>query len=384
MGGLNLEKGNVARKIALISGNNEVSLLDEAPAENELQMQELLKETPDLLPVDDFELTGPLMVVGRETTLASGAIDLVLLAPSGELVIVEFKTGPQNADFRSAVAQLLDYGAAIWGLSYDEFEAAVARRYFQAPHCTDLSLRGKQTIQEAAVAFWGEQRLAEGEPLATSLAEKLTRGDFHYVLVAQRFTDTMRRTLDYMSSFGGARFYGVELVRFQSPLASAFESRTVVRPSTGPSPRTRLVDEAIFLERIADEEYRRSLEELFDACRGFGLRFEWGSQGTSIRVMVPDRKEPLSVAWVFPPGAAGWMGIRDIAFGYNTASAQSAASVHEALDSYVRTIGGLPGVSPIEAKALSGYRFKPRAFVTLQQQLLEALAELVEEIGQLG
>jgi len=362
---------------------NDVSILDEVPADDELQMQELLKDTPDLLPVDDFEVTGPLMVVGRETTLASGAIDLVLLAPTGELVVVEFKTGPQNSDFRSAVAQLLDYGAALWGLSYDEFEAAVARRYFQSGHCKSPSLRGRQTIQEAASAFWGDGETFDSGSLVESLSQHLEQGDFHYVLVAQRFTDTMRRTLEYMNALGSARFFGVELVRFRSAVASAFESRTVLRPSVRVRTKQGVIDGGAFLERVADPTYRQALEELFDTCRGLGLRFEWGIQGTSIRIPVPDRTEPLSVAWVFPPGVSGWMGLKDVTLGYDTGSAKGTPSVQPALDRYLVKVQQLTGVPAIAAKAIRGYRISPEQLVTLQAEVAEILAGLARDVGGL-
>src|SRR3970040_2143989 len=113
----------MARKIVLKTDSSQ-SILVETRATDELELQELIKEHPDLLPVEDFEMTGPLLVVGRETSLQSGAVDLAAIARSGELLIVEFKTGPQNTDFRSALAQLLDYGSDIWSMSYEDFEAA--------------------------------------------------------------------------------------------------------------------------------------------------------------------------------------------------------------------------------------------------------------------
>ena len=49
---------------------------------------------------------------------------------AGEILIAEFKTGPQNPDFRHALAQAIDSGADLWGMSPEEFEATVAARYF--------------------------------------------------------------------------------------------------------------------------------------------------------------------------------------------------------------------------------------------------------------
>ena len=104
-------------------------VLTEVVADDEQMLQERLKLHPELIPVDEFGWSSPLMVVGRETRLPSGAIDLVGIAPSGEILLAEFKTGPQNPDFRAALAQAIDYGSDLWGMTYDEFEATVVRRW---------------------------------------------------------------------------------------------------------------------------------------------------------------------------------------------------------------------------------------------------------------
>lgn len=88
----------MARKILLTEAGTP-RLLEEKSATDELQLQELLKDNPTLLPIEDFEVEGPLMVVGRETTLASGSVDLICLASSGDILIVEFKTGPPELRF---------------------------------------------------------------------------------------------------------------------------------------------------------------------------------------------------------------------------------------------------------------------------------------------
>ena len=71
-------------------------MLTEILAEDEAQLQELMKENPDLLPIEEFGMTGPLMVVGRETTLPSGAVDLIGISRSGDLLPIEYKTGPHS------------------------------------------------------------------------------------------------------------------------------------------------------------------------------------------------------------------------------------------------------------------------------------------------
>ncbi|MEI2811962.1 MAG: endonuclease NucS domain-containing protein [Nocardioides sp.] len=92
------------RKILVTGGAAGAVDLVEVEADNELELQEILRANPQLVPAVDLGLPGDLLVVGRETRVASGAIDLLCLSRSGELVIIEFKTGPQNSDFRHALA----------------------------------------------------------------------------------------------------------------------------------------------------------------------------------------------------------------------------------------------------------------------------------------
>lgn len=98
----------------------------------EKPLQLLVRDHPDLLPIDEFGMQGPLLVVGREISLASGSVDLVAVARSGELLVVEFKTGPQNPDFRAVLAQLMDYGSDLWEMTLAAFEQAVAVRFFNS------------------------------------------------------------------------------------------------------------------------------------------------------------------------------------------------------------------------------------------------------------
>ena len=77
------------RKVLVAQGDFTFDLI-EAPAENEHHLQEVMKNSPTLLPVDDLGITGPLLVVGREASVASGSIDLVGAVPSGDLVLTVY------------------------------------------------------------------------------------------------------------------------------------------------------------------------------------------------------------------------------------------------------------------------------------------------------
>ena len=51
-------------------------------------------------------------------------------ARRGAVPVIAFKPGPRTSDFRAALEQLLDYGADLWQMTFEEFEQAVAVRNF--------------------------------------------------------------------------------------------------------------------------------------------------------------------------------------------------------------------------------------------------------------
>src|SRR5262249_38745120 len=148
-------------------------------------------------------------------------------ARSGELLIVEFKTGPSNPDFRAVLAQLLDYGSDLWGMTLDQFEQAVPSRFFSSQNCTDSRYKNMSSLNQALRVCWPDISDGDVAVLRDGLAQQLRLGCFQYVSVAQKFTPVVLRTIDYMNaSMGRSRFYAVEMVRFSSASIGAFESRT--------------------------------------------------------------------------------------------------------------------------------------------------------------
>jgi len=260
----------------------------------------------------------------------------------------------------------------------------VALRYFASEMRADARVRGQTSLLDAARGVWPDLSDEETTQLRERLAQQLDGGGFHYLLVAQHFTPTTLRTVEYLNAtMPAARFYVVELIRFSGAALAAFESRTVLKPpdgSIGPDPRPIIVETA-FLKSVADDEYREALRELLEVCRGLGLRFGWGKTGTSIRVLTGDNKQ-LSVAWLFPPGVSGWMGLRDLTLGFDLGSIEQQPAARPLLDAYLVGVGGLPGAEPTRVKNLNGYHFPPAAIISDRGQIAELFAELVRRASE--
>lgn len=348
---------------------------------DEAQLQELVKKIPDLISVEEFGMVGPMMVVGRETSLPSGSVDLVGLTQIGEILVIEFKTGPQNPDFRHALSQLVDYGSDLWSMTYEEFEEAVPLRYFASNRCDDPRVKGKSTLEEAMLQVWPDSGPGESTEFRDTVTQRLKDGHFDYVVIAQRFTAPMLNTIDYMNnSMPGSRFYAVELVKFESDSLSVFETRTTRKPThKQPSRSGTTLTEVTFMEEIENLKYKEALQSIFHKCRGAGLKFPWGTAGTSIRASIKDG-EPISVGWAFPPGRAGWMGLTDLTLGYEPKQIQRAPEARSGLERFVQTISSLPDTSKTNRNWLDAYTFTPGAVVRNRNEIVEALTKVAADV----
>lgn len=371
------------RKILVVANSGQAADFVEVPASNEAELQNVMLAHPQLIPAGDLGLEDDLLVVGRETTLASGSIDLLCLSSSGELVIIEFKTGPKNPDFRHALAQVIDYGSDLWRLSSTkEFDQGVVHRYLNGPH-VDPTYKTCNDLRAAAGKAWNLDD-EMWDALASRLDRVLTTGDFHFVVAAQRFTEAMKSTVDYLNeSTRVGRYYLVELVRLDGPSQKAFAAQVVQKPSTRSS-ATGVVAQAsedAFLTEIKDLAYREAMSELFASVTALGLTMAWGSKGASIRLRSPDRDEPISVGWVFLEGHQ-WTWAKHVTLGVDPNTLQNHPTITSPILAYCENIKAVAGAQTAGGKS-NAATFGPATFVSVRAQLIERLADLATAVEAL-
>ncbi|HXF73418.1 MAG TPA: hypothetical protein VNO79_12515 [Actinomycetota bacterium] len=375
----------MGRKI-LFEREGQAAILEEVDAP-EADLQEVVKENPELLPIEDFAMAGPLLVIGRETPLPSGAVDLVALSRAGDLLLVEFKVGPANPDFRRATSQLLDYGSDLWERSVEGLERSVALPYFQGPRCPQGSPgHGARSLEEAARRAWPDASDEDLDACLDHLGAALASGGLHYVVAAQQFTEPALRTIAYLDAISRASFYAVELVRFAGPAGVATEARTVYRPEPRRAGPVAPIDEAAFLEHVDDPAFRASLERVLEEARNLGYRIEWGVRGGAIKLPAPDHPDPLSVGWIFDDGAGNWSGLRNLTLGYQPRSLELRASVRGAIARYEETLAALPGAKPVVTsnEDLRGYELDRNALPPNETAVIACLAQLAHDAQEGG
>lgn len=328
--------------------------MDESRARNEDELQRKLRDHPELLPIEELDLGGSMMVVGRETKLPSGRPDLLAIADSGDLVIVEMKTGPENSDFRRALAQLIDYGSDLWGTTLEEFEERYAVPYFTGGQCAaDAKSRGCTTLADAIAQTFPSD--VDSDEIVRRLGDDLRTGAFTYVLAAQSLTPHMERSMDYLNNtMSDARFYGVELVKFEEREGrlTAFEGRTVIAPRVERKSALASERREELLQRFG-ADHRPAVAEVLDAASELGLTIYYGTVGASIKVQLPDRDAPVSIAWLYPPDRVGHKGTRDLTLAFDRSAAATYERSLPRLEAYATKASSLNG-NPVSSADLAG------------------------------
>ena len=88
-------------------------IVSESRFPNEAELQRYVYENPEVLPISDIKDDAQFTVLDKETPAGTGYIDILGVDSDGELYIIETKLFG-NSDKRRVIAQVLDYGAALW------------------------------------------------------------------------------------------------------------------------------------------------------------------------------------------------------------------------------------------------------------------------------
>jgi hypothetical protein len=176
---------------------------------DEATLQRLIRENPEVLPLGDLgDDVPPLLVVGRETALPNGYVDVIGVDEEGLITLIECKLDRNPEVKRKVIGQVLGYGAYLWGMNYAQFEADVVRKYFDSAQCHRGDLQGLP-LDEAMERFRDEQSSGgewEREAFRQQLEGNLKAGRIRLVIVVDKVNDELRRTVEYLNTCTGPSF----------------------------------------------------------------------------------------------------------------------------------------------------------------------------------
>jgi hypothetical protein len=259
----------------LVRDESGVRALEEGFA-SEAELQEFLREHPDLMPLEEIDLNAPaLLCIGWEVGLASGAEDLLYIDRNGLLTVVETKLRKNPEARREVVGQILEYAAQMATWSSTDV-ARQAERFFSSSACPE-QYRGC-TLEKALQLF---VESSEGlsdlsyDCFLGQVQANIDNGRFRLIIAVDEPPEPLLRTVEFVNRFS-LRFemYLIQLKRFRD---LAREQNIFVPALFGKVASTRPKDGWTW------ERYRRELG--------------WSTQEVEGMQKLVSRLESISQAW---------------------------------------------------------------------------------------
>jgi hypothetical protein len=260
--------------------------IPEQPLQNEDELQQLVNQNPEVLPLDDLaDDAPPLFIVAREARLDNGNVDVIGVDWDGLITIIECKLDRNPEVKRKVIGQILGYAAYLWGMTYEKFEQDIARVYFDSNLCPRRDFQGV-ALDEAMERFVQERKEQTPEDewsrvaFRQSLADNLRDGRFRLLIVVDKVNDELRRTVEYLNACTAPNF---QVLCAELRYFSTKHTRLLVPALIGKPPINRLSSQQSAKSMWTLEQFMTDLQDRAgeEAVRVASQLHEWCSQNLS-------------------------------------------------------------------------------------------------------
>lgn len=181
------------------NGNN-AQKLDETRFGLENQLQEYVKNNPDIIPIYEIQQDAQLLILAREFGTNSGPIDALGVDQDGNIYVIETKLY-KNPDKRIVLAQALDYGASLWRHSGDaaDFVDTLNQRVF--------AQYGMGLIDKLQDFF----EIDDTQFIVDTMAKNVVNGNIKFVILMDKVEDRLKDLITYVNQNSRFDIYAVDL-----------------------------------------------------------------------------------------------------------------------------------------------------------------------------
>lgn len=185
---------------------------------NEEELQQLLHETPSLLPGVS---AGAL--AAREVEIPDvGYVDLIVVDADGAITLVECKLRSNSQIRREVVGQILAYASGLWRMSYLDFE----RRFARVSGSSIDVLAAESAVEGGDVG----QDHDDDDTVQAKVAGALAAGRFRLCIAVDEITDELRDIVEFLNTHSSE---GIEVVLFEAGIVTDGDVQVLVPRTFG-------------------------------------------------------------------------------------------------------------------------------------------------------
>ena len=259
--------------IIMLKQGTETVRVQAKPFEKEDELQQYVAGHPESLPVDEIEDGLQLLVLSREFPVGTGQIDVFAVDGNGVPYVIETKLY-KNSDKRHVVAQVLDYGAALWN-DYTDFDA------FHRDLDASVQKWSGEGLDQRVSDFFGFDGADLGR-FYEQMRECLSEGALRFLVLMDHITDALKVLIRYLNAKSEFSLYGVELEYYRHEELEIMVPRLYgaeVRKEAASISNRRNWNEKTFFAEVAERlapEHREAVRRLYEFSRDSADEIGWG------------------------------------------------------------------------------------------------------------
>jgi hypothetical protein len=175
---------------------------DKSSFVDENQLQQYIHKNPESIPIYEIDEDINLKIIKREFPTNSGPIDALGVDQNGNIYIIETKLF-KNTDKRQVLAQVLDYGAALWKHLYDFSD-------FYSILDNEINLNHGVSFQEYIKS---EYSLSDEDHklFMDNLRNCLNNAQYCFIVLMDQLHDNLKDLIIFMNQNSNFNIYAVEL-----------------------------------------------------------------------------------------------------------------------------------------------------------------------------
>lgn len=315
------------------------------------------------------------------------SLDHLLIDQDAIPTLVETKLAGNPEIRRAVVGQMMEYAAharRTWNVER-------IRRVFEE-RASDDGLNPEEVLSEL---LQPEEDL-EVEGFWQQVEINLRAANLRLLFVADTIPDPLARVVEFLNEqMPNIQVLAVEIKQFRGATGRTLVPRVIGRtaeavaaPPRG-SRRGKNLNLQTLIESFPDEQSRErdAVGRLLEVARQHRAGFNWSPGGVSIRAYCPSFKNNQSVAWLYAPGASGFMGIGEVNFGAGNGLhgffENIPQNLREVLDDWVNEFSQDEFVTEVAQTGIKAWHISHQDAAANIDLLAERLERVLRELREL-
>ena len=284
-------------------GENRWCSLSYEEFKEEADLQKILFEDPDIIPVKDLSDAdlAQVKLMLREVGLpGSGSTDLVGIDAKGNIYIIEAKLAKNPEAKRQVIGQILEYAAYMHEEGFDWLDSVVKKQ---------KGVGLSEFFEQQDDPNWNK------EVFEQNIADNLALGRFKLFIVVDKINPDLQRIINYMRNILKVEIYALELKYFKDNNAGIEILVPIVHGGKKPPPtrppkwtwKTFRKD----AENRVDEDTLKTMDQLHEfSCRIGRVDFGSGKVYGTFKLFLPYKDGKFDLYVVRSAAKGGWFGFK--------------------------------------------------------------------------